>query len=358
MTDKEKAQAYDEAPKQAKFYHGNCPSEPERKKLEGMFPELRESEDERMIKAIEHILYENYSDAAVIEGVEIAEIVTWLEKLKEPIDPFDTKLFRDGVKEGRRLEREDIKKEPIPIPDKFSGLKSLMLQYLQSAANRTDDTEIESDTDLWGRKILDYVWKYSEKQKEQKESTNSGKPKEWSEEDKTNGWTGVDLERYLSCLQRLGTGNPQQPETINSKWFKEHCRPQPKQEWSEEDEKNLELVIDCIYKFYPDPVMKYKLKEWLKSLRPQSKENPKCEDCPNRGNTHQYLKGSKEGNRELALSFMAYLDENRPEGKMCLSNGECADIEKAFIEHDWDKIMRYANKYQPSWKPSEKQMKQ
>ena len=144
---------------------------------------------------------------------------------------------------------------------------------------------------------------YLEKQKEQKESTNSGKPKEWSEE----------------------------------------------------DENNLELVIDCIYKFYPDPVMKYNLKEWLKSLRPQSKENPKCEDCPNRGNTHQYLKGSKDRNRELALSFMAYLDEHRPKGKMCLSNGECADIEKAFIEHDWDKIMRYANKYQPHWKPSEEQ---
>ena len=67
-------------------------------------------------------------------------------------------------------------KEPIPIPDKFSGLKSLMLQYLQSAANRKDDTEIESDTDLWGRKILDYVWKQDEKQKEQK-------PAEWDEED-------------------------------------------------------------------------------------------------------------------------------------------------------------------------------
>ena len=40
-------------------------------------------------------------------------------------------------------------------------------------------------------------------------------------------------------------------------------------EWSEEDEKNLERVTDCIYEFYPDPVMKYKLKDWLKSLRPQ-----------------------------------------------------------------------------------------
>ena len=46
-------------------------------------PELRESEDERMKRAIVHILYENYSDAAVIEGVEIAEIVAWLDKQKE-----------------------------------------------------------------------------------------------------------------------------------------------------------------------------------------------------------------------------------------------------------------------------------
>ena len=44
-----------------------------------------------------------------------------------------------------------------------------------------------------------------------------------------------------------------------------------KQEWSEEDEKNLELVTDCIYEFYSDPVTKYKLKDWLKSLRPKLK---------------------------------------------------------------------------------------
>lgn len=60
--------------------------------------------------------------------------------------------------------------------------------------------------------------------------------------------------------------------------------------------------------------------------------------------------------RDYAITFWTYLDEHRPEGKMCLSNGECADIEKAFIEHDWAKILRYAKKYRPSWKPSEEQM--
>lgn len=60
MTVEEKAKAYDEALEQAKFYHGNCPSEPERKKLEKMFPVLHESEDERMYKAICSIISEHY----------------------------------------------------------------------------------------------------------------------------------------------------------------------------------------------------------------------------------------------------------------------------------------------------------
>ena len=53
---------------------------------------------------------------------------------------------------------------------------------------------------------------------------------------------------------------------------------------------------------------------------------------------------------------MNYLDENRPEGKMGLSNGECEDIDKAFMEYDWAKIMQYVEKYRPSWKPSDEQM--
>lgn len=40
-------------------------------------------------------------------------------------------------------------------------------------------------------------------------------------------WSVEDEKRYLSCLCRLGTGNPDQPETQNSKWFREHVSPQP-----------------------------------------------------------------------------------------------------------------------------------
>ena len=47
----------------------------------------------------------------------------------------------------------------------------------------------------------------------------------------------------------------------------------------------------------------------------------------------------------LSLAFMTYLEMNKPEGKMCLSNGECADIDKAFEEQDWEKLFRYIQKY-------------
>ena len=49
--------------------------------------------------------------------------------------------------------------------------------------------------------------------------------------------------------------------------------------------------------------------------------------------------------KTLALGLIELLDKNRPEGKMCLSNAECADIDKAFSDMDWEKIMRYVEKY-------------
>ena len=54
---------------------------------EHFFPELKESKGERIKRAIKHILYENYTDAAIVEGIEIAEIVTWLEKQDKQLNP-------------------------------------------------------------------------------------------------------------------------------------------------------------------------------------------------------------------------------------------------------------------------------
>lgn len=238
-------------------------------------PELRESEDERIRKELVSLVKEG---GCITSKKDIELALAYLEKQKEPIDPFDTKLFQDGVKEGRRLEREDIKKEPIPIPDKFCGLQSLLLQYLQSAANRTNDTEIESDTDLFGRKILDYVWKYDDKQKEQGHTCDSAqfeegfktglefglrkkkeqKPVEWSEEDEKQIRQIERIVKNAGCTSKL-------QEKIHN-WLNS-LRP-VKQEWSEEDERILKGIIGLIDHDQHYGVSNNEMISWLKSLRP------------------------------------------------------------------------------------------
>ena len=47
----------------------------------------------------------------------------------------------------------------------------------------------------------------------------------------------------------------------------------------------------------------------------------------------------------LALAFCRYLDDNREDGKMCLSGMECDDIMRAFRRQDWKTIEQYRIKY-------------
>ena len=49
--------------------------------------------------------------------------------------------------------------------------------------------------------------------------------------------------------------------------------------------------------------------------------------------------------RSCAMSFIDYLDAHKYEGKMCVSNGECEDIENAFHNAMWDRLHRYYCKY-------------
>lgn len=46
-----------------------------------------------------------------------------------------------------------------------------------------------------------------------------------------------------------------------------------------------------------------------------------------------------------AMSFINYLDAHKYEGKMCVSNGECEDIENAFHNTMWDRLHKYYCKY-------------
>lgn len=105
-------------------------------------------------------------------------------------------------------------------------LKSMMLQYLQEAANEKDDSDIEADTDKWARMILRYDFEQ--------------KPAEWSEEDEKMRKSIIQvLKSFVSqadCESNsaLSASYPTYYKEID--WLESRC-PQLKQEQKEPSDK-------------------------------------------------------------------------------------------------------------------------
>lgn len=120
MMDYEKK--YNEALSQARFYYGNCPTEPEKKKLEKLFPELRESEEEKRMRAIAVLeqqrhfwSYEGPADKTppatkrkdLVEAIDVA--LSYLEKQKETPMPNSTELIEMWHKAKAILKEKDFR---------------------------------------------------------------------------------------------------------------------------------------------------------------------------------------------------------------------------------------------------------
>lgn len=91
----------------------------------------------------------------------------------------------------------------------------------------------------------------------------------------------IDAEKLIAEIERRRLSNRYiDTEGYEAELFKIIGYLQQEQKlaaWSDEDEENLGLVIDCIYKYYP-PVMKYKLKGWLESICPRLKPDVDLEE--------------------------------------------------------------------------------
>lgn len=67
---------------------------------------------------------------------------------------------------------------------------------------------------------------------------------------------------------------------------------------------------------------------------------------------HAFIEGAKymemrktqEAPKCNHVTLINYLDEHRPAGKMCMSNMECEDLERAFCLGSWEKVIRYIKK--------------
>ena len=258
--------------------------------LECVFPQLRESKDERIIREmLEYFTVTRQSDFC--SHPERQVWITWLEKQKEPHYTKRNALFDKCVENC----------DP---------------EVMKEVSNKVDEMlGKEQKSPVWNSPVMTHEMIMEEQ-----------KPAEWSEED----------ERHLIWLCRIIHNRVVNKELSLAeeselgKWIDKwiNHEPQPVQKWDEFDEDCLKRAIWYVENPAPSVVKDTNLVLWLKSLRPQSHKE-----------IYQAAK------RDLAIKFMNYLDENRPNGKMSLSNGECENIDKAFKENDWAKILRYAEKY-------------
>lgn len=121
MNTEEKAKAYDEALNRAKKELQTCGSTDcdAARQIFRFFPELRESEDERIRKELIYWLkgFIGEKEGCGYTEDEIRERIAYLEKQKETTNSFtdgviEVRSFQRGIAEGRRLERQKEQKHP------------------------------------------------------------------------------------------------------------------------------------------------------------------------------------------------------------------------------------------------------
>jgi len=189
-------------------------------------PELRESEDERIRKAIVN-LFEVASEAYLIEatGFKKEQFLSYLEKQKESHIPwYDYQKSKEaGYTIVPNEEYEQLIKQKEQKPQVFCEAKAYDLGYKQG----------------------------------KEDAIKEQKPAEWSKEDK---------DYYDTIVRKLEViGDDSGLSSNQIKFLREHC-PLSRSEWNEEDETIIEGACSAL-EIYGHT----KLASRLKSLRPSWK---------------------------------------------------------------------------------------
>ena len=169
--------------------------------IDEVFPELKESEDERIRKGLLEIF--NKAQFGEWGKLKIKDIIAWLEKQKEQKPIFRVGDYVRNIKTGDKVLIEQL------------DIATKIYCYV----SKDGVAEIHSDFPFSKQN----EWEVIGQQVEQK-------PAEWSEEDERT------LESFLGWLQgSMG-------EKTYSSWLKslpERFSLKPKQEWSEEDKMKI-----------------------------------------------------------------------------------------------------------------------
>ena len=266
-----------------------------------IFLELKESEDERIRKSLLeylHTLPNHYAH----NGVCVPEWIALLEKQGEQKsfakykvgdtiyynsfgklvsfvianiieDGTDNPMYED--KDGNSVFQNDIvERKPTNkqfTPEQANVLDKHIDKFLEQ--NHTDNVEPKFKNGQW---IVweDKCYKVNDNGAETKELKKIEQPHAWSEEDKTKIKNIIAfLEEPALCCMECNRDIVQE----NVDWLKsikDRIQPQPKQDWSDEDERMYRGLHNLIYST-PYCDSRKELSDWLKSIK--DKVQPKQE---------------------------------------------------------------------------------
>ena len=128
---------YKEALERAKNYHDNNFSFGTTKLTEAIFPELHESEDEKIRKAVVSLVYEMKGTYQSFAKVELDKMVAWLEKQKEQKPILEVFGFKVG--DAVRLKDGDGRKHIIKSFEEVEGVHGPNFYHVEFEDNSARD---------------------------------------------------------------------------------------------------------------------------------------------------------------------------------------------------------------------------
>ena len=322
----EKAKAYDKALERAKKEWSNNLDNAYknyRESLEIIFPELKESEDEKVRKSLFEYFKNRKDDGDADEtwyGISYDEILAWLEKQSDIIEnnmllPFKeydnlmdsiNKKKKEGYEAGYKQGLIDSKNDQHVQPKFKVGdtirVKNSLAEYVITdiyggcyhgkgwsldiiSADRSGDYELVEQNHAWSEEDEDYrqdvnaaVDNYFDEGlakelcgwlKSLKDRVQPQPKQEWSEEDEKG------LGNALWAIQQARTIAKDENDMGNL-WYaerflkslKDRVLPQPTQEWSEEDKEMFNTALDMIEWYSGKNESKSRaVSDWFKSLK-------------------------------------------------------------------------------------------
>ena len=286
MTIEQKAKAYDEAKaRMSKAYNSNrCTIG----YMNEIFPDIEEREDERIRKAIGYAIGQStHSDGTLINGVYSEEALAWLKKQGEQktVDEIAKEVCKNKESAMAFLKSAGIMNEKGELAEQYRQDEQKPADKVETKFKVGDVVTNKKSKDTvkivqilhdsycysgWnGAATVHSDFSISEQDDWELVEQNPS----WSEED------DIYIENIILAVEKQ---YPIAAKNIVSwlKSLKDRVQPQPKQEWSEDDERCLVYAIDACETAsddYDNSQSYIDAIKWLKSLRPQNTWKPSDE---------------------------------------------------------------------------------